>query len=132
MKGRRENILINCINESSEFIFCGNWNFKYTFTKANLQEHCSKYIQETKRIFYQKKITIIAGDKWRWAKRYLRHEEAAYFNEKNSFKLSAVENSTEISGHLRKWNFLSLIIKVYEGFLVRKKLLKDSVFINID
>lgn len=49
-----------------------------------------------------KKITIIARDKRRPAKRYLRHEEAASFNEKNSFKLSAVENSTEISGHLRK------------------------------
>lgn len=31
-----------------------------------------------------------------------RHEEEAYCNEKNGFKLSAAKNSTEISGQLRK------------------------------
>lgn len=39
-------------------------------------------------------------------KKYCRHEEAASRKEKNGFRLSAVENSTEISGQHRKLNFL--------------------------
>lgn len=63
---RRQTILINFIDGNFGFIFCGNWIFKYTFTKANLQEHCTKYVQETKEIFYQKKSS---GDKWTQAKK---------------------------------------------------------------
>lgn len=69
-------------------------------------------------IFYQKKKNHQETSEHR--QKSLRHEEA-YCNEKNSFKLSAAENSTEISGQLRKWNFLSLIIKAYEGFLLRRE-----------
>lgn len=49
-------------------------------------------------IFYQKKIHQETSEH---RQKSLRHEEA-YCNEKNGFKLSAAENSTEISGQLRK------------------------------
>lgn len=118
MKERRETILINFIDGSFGFIFCGNWIFKYTFSKLICKSIVPNMFRKQRGPSIKK---IIRRQVKTGKKKPFRHEEEAYCSEKNSFKLSAAENSTEISGQLRKWNFLSLIIKAYEGFLLRRE-----------
>lgn len=133
MKGRRENILINCIDKISGFIFCGNWNFKYTFRKANLREHCTKYVQETKRIFYQKnhhncRRQVKTGKKvsQTWRRSFLQWKEWFQVISCRKFNRDfwlAQEMKFPITDNKGTWRF---------SCEKRKELFKDSVFIIID
>lgn len=97
MKKRRDTILINFIDGS--FGISVETEFLNTLLQKLI---CKSIVANMFRKQRGSSIKKIIRRQVNTGKKALRHEEEAYCNEENGFKLSAAENSTEISGQLRK------------------------------